>query len=144
MELLLKGLIAGFIIAMPIGPVSVLCFRRVLTGSVLVGLLTVFGAATADTLYGMVAALGITWITHLIQAHKGWLRVFAGVFLLIYGISMIRSHPKQKWKDENSGPSLQKAFLSAFVMMIVNPVVIFSFFGVFAWLDLSAHHPGVL
>ena len=145
MEIVLKGLIAGFIIAVPLGPVSVLCFRRVLTERLLVGLLTVLGAAAADTLYGLVAALGITAITHLIQEHRFWLRIFAGLFLLYFGVTMIRAHPADKENGaRGSDLSLTGAFLSAFGMMIVNPVVIFSFFGVFAWLDLSAHQAGFL
>lgn len=144
MDLLLKGLLAGFIVAMPSGPVSVLCFRRVLTGSLLIGLATVFGGAAADTIYGMIAALGLTAITHLIQAHKTWLRVIAGVFLLIFGVSMMLVKPAKRSDDDTSVSDLQKAFFSTFGLMMVNPVVIFSFFGVFGWLDLSAHHPGWL
>jgi threonine/homoserine/homoserine lactone efflux protein len=143
MDIALKGLIAGFIIAVPLGPVSVLCFRRVLTERLLVGLFTVLGAAAADTLYGMIAALGITAITHLIQEHRFWLRIFAGLFLLYFGITMIRTHPADNAAaDGGKRLSLAGAFLSAFGMMIVNPVVIFSFFGVFAWLDLSEHGAG--
>lgn len=144
MELFLKGLLAGFIVAMPSGPVSVLCFRRVLTGSLLVGLATVFGGASADTIYGMVAALGLTAITHLIQAHKAWLRIIAGVFLLVFGVSMVLTKPPAGKDDDETVSDVSKAFLSTFGMMMVNPVVVFSFFGVFGWLDLSAHHPGVV
>jgi len=143
MEIVLKGLIAGFIIAVPLGPVSVLCFRRVLTESLLVGLCTVFGAAAADTLYGLIAALGITAITHQIAEHRFWIRIFAGLFLLYFGVSMIRAHPAVKGEqDSDRKLGLMGAFWSAFGLMIVNPVVIFSFFGVFAWLDLSAHQAG--
>lgn len=142
MELFLKGLIAGFIIAVPMGPVSVLCFRRVLTGSLLVGLFTVFGAAAADMLYGLIVALGITFITHFIEAHKFWLRIFAGGFLLYFGLTMIRAHPDSVKGEGSSKLGVGKAFLSAFGLMIVNPVVVFSFFGVFSALELSAQHPG--
>lgn len=145
MELFLKGLIAGFIVAMPSGPVSVLIFRRVLTGSLLVGLATVFGGAAADTVYGMVAALGISAITHLISAHRTWLRLFAGVFLLVFGVIMLRSHAgSDSTEEETTARDVHRAFLATFGMMMVNPVVIFSYFGVFGWLDLSAHHPGWL
>jgi threonine/homoserine/homoserine lactone efflux protein len=143
-ELFLKGLVAGFIVAMPSGPVSVLCFRRVLTGTLLIGLVTVFGGAAADTIYGMVAALGITAITHLIETHKFWLREVAGLFLLIFGISMIRAKIVDRPGDDTSAASLHKAFFSTFGLMMVNPVVIFSFFAVLGWLGLTVHHPGAV
>jgi len=60
MEIFLQGCVVGFIIASPIGPVGVLCIRRTLTEGRLVGLVTVFGAATADALYGLIAGLGLT------------------------------------------------------------------------------------
>jgi threonine/homoserine/homoserine lactone efflux protein len=144
-ELFLKGLLAGFIIAVPLGPVSVLCFRRVLVENRIIGLFTVFGAAAADMIYGLVAALGITAIMHLILSHREALHVFGGVFLLVFGLYMIRSHPNEKEGKQGDDPhTLGSAFLSAFGLMIANPVIVISFLGVLAALDLSAHHAGVL
>lgn len=137
MPLLLKGLIAGFIIAMPLGPVSVLCFRRVLTERRLVGLATVFGAATADMMYGLVAALGVSAVTRLIYRHLEALHIFGGLILFGLGAAMIRTHAQENGRDSASVQTLTGAYLSSFLLMIANPVIVISFFGVFAVLDIG-------
>ena len=138
MELFLKGIAGGFIIAVPLGPVSLLCFRRVLTGSRLAGLVTVLGAAAADTLYGLIAALGLHAVTHALLTHRAPLRIGGGLFLLYIGLSMLRSHPENPESDPAATNSLPGAFFSAFILMLANPTVILSFLAVFAAIDLAA------
>lgn len=140
MGFLFKGLIAGFIIAMPLGPVSVLCFRRVLTQSRLVGIATVLGAATADTIFGLMAALGITAIMHLILKHQELLHIGGGVMLLGLGVIMMMSHPSNTDRGDDSAQTVAHAYLSAFLLMIANPVVVISFLAVFAVLDIHNAH----
>jgi threonine/homoserine/homoserine lactone efflux protein len=138
MDLFLKGIAGGFIIALPLGPVSLLCFRRVLTGSRMSGLVTVLGAAAADTIYGLIAALGLHAVTHALLAHRAPLRIGGGLFLLYLGISMLRSHPDNPGSDPTAASSLPGAFFSAFLLMLANPTVILSFLAVFAAIDLAA------
>ena len=57
--LVLRGLIIGFSIAAPVGPIGVLCIRRTLADGRLYGLVSGLGAATADALYGCVAGFGV-------------------------------------------------------------------------------------
>jgi threonine/homoserine/homoserine lactone efflux protein len=49
-ELLLKGLLIGFSIAAPVGPIGVLCIRRTLADGRVAGLVSGLGAATADAI----------------------------------------------------------------------------------------------
>jgi threonine/homoserine/homoserine lactone efflux protein len=135
-EILLKGIAAGFIVAVPLGPVGILCFRRVLTGPRLVGLMTVAGAGLADAIYGTAAAFGLTAISRALLTHREGLRGAGGVLLIILGARMIRAQTPEE-QQENSLRSLPSAFLSAFFLMIANPSVIVSFLAVFAVLDLG-------
>ena len=59
-ELLIRGLLAGLIIAAPVGPVNVLCISRTLSKGRRSGLVSGLGAAAADTFYGSIAGFGIT------------------------------------------------------------------------------------
>ena len=54
-----KGFIIGISIAAPVGPIGVLCIQRTLTGGYIHGLVTGLGAATADAVYGFIAAFGL-------------------------------------------------------------------------------------
>jgi len=90
---LLKGLLIGFSIAAPVGPIGVLCIRRTLAEGRLVGLVTGLGAATADAFYGFVAAFGLTFISTFLVSQQVWLRAIGGVFLLYLGIRTFLSRP---------------------------------------------------
>ncbi|HEX6541613.1 MAG TPA: LysE family transporter, partial [Ktedonobacterales bacterium] len=80
-----KGLLLGFAIAAPVGPIGVLCIRRSLAEGWLTGFLTGMGAATADGFYGGVAAFGLTAISGVLVAQQGIIRVVGGVLLCYLG-----------------------------------------------------------
>ena len=48
----LKGIAIGFFMAIPIGPIGIMCIRKTLTEGRLSGLIIGLGAATADLFYG--------------------------------------------------------------------------------------------
>ncbi len=59
----LKGIVVGAVIAVPVGPVGILCLRRTIFDGRLSGLVSGLGAATADALFGAIAAFGITFVS---------------------------------------------------------------------------------
>jgi len=61
MGLFLEGIIIGLAIAAPVGPIGVLCIRRTLADGRASGFVSGLGAATADAVYGAVAAFGLTF-----------------------------------------------------------------------------------
>ena len=63
----LRGLIIGFSIAAPVGPIGVLCIHRTLMKGRISGLISGFGAATADAIYGCIAAFGLTFISSFLN-----------------------------------------------------------------------------
>jgi threonine/homoserine/homoserine lactone efflux protein len=137
----LQGWVVGFIIASPLGPVGVLCIRRTLTESRLVGLFSVLGAATADAFYGLVAGLGLTAVSHALMAHRTPLRLSAGLFLLILGVRMLRAGSPDTSKPASKTRTLPAAFFSTLFLMLANPFIVLSFLAVFAALGL--HETGI-
>ena len=86
LQLFLKGLILGFAIAAPVGPIGVLCIRRSLADGQLSGFATGLGAATADALYGCVAAFGLTAVSGFLVKQQFWLGLIGGIFLCYLGM----------------------------------------------------------
>ncbi|MDQ5812970.1 MAG: LysE family translocator, partial [Actinomycetota bacterium] len=72
--LFLQGIIIGFAIAAPVGPIGVLCIRRTLAEGRASGFVSGLGAATADAVYGAIAAFGLTLITDFLLGGASWLR----------------------------------------------------------------------
>ncbi len=91
MELFRQGLLFGLAIAAPVGPIGVLTIRRTLVGGMLFGLLSGLGAATADAVYGSVAALGLTAVSAFLIQHQPTLQLIGGLFLLYLGIQTLRA-----------------------------------------------------
>ncbi len=85
-----RGLIIGFSIAAPVGPIGVLCIRRTLAEGRLAGFLSGMGAASADMFYGAIAAFGLTAAQDLLIGQSIWLRIIGGTFLLYLGIKTFR------------------------------------------------------
>lgn len=133
----LSGIIIGFSIAAPVGPIGVLCIRRTLAEGRLNGLISGLGAATADACYGCIAAFGLTAITDLLIQQQLWLRLVGGAFLLFLGIRTILSKPSEKPpSDKRTG--LLSAYGSTFFLTITNPVTILSFAAIFAGIGLGS------
>ncbi len=130
-DLFLKGLVLGFSIAAPVGPIGVLCIRRTLAGGPLRGFVTGLGTATADALYGLVAALGFTAAAAVLVDHQALLRLAGGLFLCYLGWVAFRTPPALQAPASHSG-ALLGDYATAFVLTLTNPLTILSFAAVFA------------
>lgn len=137
MELFFKGLILGFSIAAPVGPIGILCIRRTLEFGRLSGLFSGLGAAFADGIFAVIAAFGLTFITDYLMAGQFWLQFAGGVFLLYLGFKMMVAEPLPPSQNV-SHTNLVSDFISTFFLTITNPLSILSFLAVFAALGLAS------
>jgi len=135
-DLFLRGLIIGFSIAAPVGPIGVLCIRRTLTEGRASGFLSGLGAATADALYGCVAGFGLTVISGFLIDQRFWIQLIGGIFLLALGIKTLRSVPAER-AAAASGSGLAASYGSTLLLTLTNPMTILSFAGIFAALGVA-------
>lgn len=131
-----KGLIIGFSIAAPVGPIGVLCIKRTLSSGRVIGLLSGMGAATADALYGCIAAFGLTFISNFLLQQQIGLHLIGGAFLCYLGIKTIISRPLNSPNQPNQN-SLLRAYGSTFFLTLTNPLTILSFAAIFAGFGLA-------
>lgn len=135
-HLLLKGIILGFSIAAPVGPIGILCIRKTLQFGRLSGLFSGLGAAVADSIYGVIAAFGLSLVSNFLLAGQFWLRLIGGAFLIYLGVKTFLAKPTVK-EREVSHKTLTKDFISTFFLTITNPMTIISYLAVFAGLGIS-------
>ncbi len=128
----LKGIAVGIVIAVPVGPVGVLCVRRTIFEGRLFGFLSGLGAASADTLFGIIAGFGLTVIADLLLDYQNWLRAAGGLFLLYLGTTALLKRVQRAEPLEKNAENLIGAYASTFVLTITNPVTILAFLGIFA------------
>lgn len=136
-ELFARGLLIGFAIAAPVGPIGMLVIRRTLTEGRLLGLLTGLGAAVADALYGCVGAFGLTFITSFLVGYSLWTKLIGGAFLCYLGFATFWSEPKENGAGPVSKVRFAGAFFSTMLLTLANPATILSFMAVFAGLGLG-------
>jgi threonine/homoserine/homoserine lactone efflux protein len=135
-QFFLKGVVLGFAIAAPVGPIGVLCIRRSLADGQLAGLATGLGAATADALYGCVAAFGLTAVSDYLVKQGFWLGLVGGLFLCYLGVRTFLTKTSETPAVANRR-GLASAYLSTFLLTVTNPITILSFVAVFAGLGLA-------
>lgn len=135
-ELIIKGIITGFLLSMMIGPVFFVILETSIRRGVRAALAFDMGVLISDLLYIMIAYIFFSEVQDLTSGkNNGVVKVLGGVLLLIYGaISFFKKPAKQK-KDEsgnNVNNSKDYLFLSlkGFILNMANPMVIFYWFSV--------------
>ncbi len=137
LELLIRGLIAGLIIAAPVGPVNVLCMHRTLLNGWRAGVISGLGAASADGIYGAIAGFSISFIINFLERELFWIRLIGGILLIAIGVWYFFKNPGQFNSKEESGSASD--FRSTFFLTLTNPTTVLSFLAVLAALGMAQH-----
>ncbi|MHC4221378.1 MAG: LysE family translocator [Planctomycetota bacterium] len=137
----IRGLIIGFMIAAPVGPIGVLCIQRTLTKGKLCGLISGLGAATADTIYGTIAALGMTFISTFLLEHQVALRLVGALFLCGLGVRTILLKAAKK-PAPITGMGLAANYITIFFLTLMNPMTVLAFVAIFAGLGITGSDNG--
>jgi threonine/homoserine/homoserine lactone efflux protein len=136
MNVFIKGVVMGFSIAAPVGPIGLLCIRRSLMQGRLYGFVSGLGAAAADAMYGCIAAFGLTLIANFLLNHLALIRFFGGIFLCYLGWNIYASRPAEADAGlERNG--LIGSFVSTMALTLTNPMTILSFGAIFAGLGIG-------
>ena len=137
--LVLQGLLIGIVVAVPVGPLGLLCINRALALGAICGLLSGLGVASADALAALIAALGISFVSGFFTAHQTLLRLAGGLFLCYLGWQIYKTKPK-----EQAVPSpmngLLHAYATTFFLTFSNPVTILSFVAIYAGWHVPSLH----
>jgi len=127
-----KGIFVGFLIAAPVGPVGILCAQRTLQIGLLAGLVSGLGAAIADTIFGAVAAFGLTFIAQYLLENEALMRLIGGLLLVGIGVETMLKKPVRIQSDNlPKAHRYAASFFRTFMLTITNPITIMAFGPVF-------------
>lgn len=135
LDFIFKGLLIGIISSTPMGPVGILCIQRTLNKGRWYGFVTGIGAAISDTIYALIVGLGMSFIMKPLQnpTYQLILQISGSVLLLLFGIYCFKSNPMKKMhQSSNTKGSIFHNGLTAFLVTISNPLIIFLFMATFA------------
>jgi threonine/homoserine/homoserine lactone efflux protein len=134
---LIRGIVIGFAIAAPVGPIGLICIRRTLAEGRWAGFIAGLGAASADAIYGAVAALGLTAVTSTLLDYQSWLQFGGGVFLICLGMATLRFRPPSDVADEGAPQKVVRGYVETLALTLANPMTILSFVSILASLDMG-------
>ncbi len=118
---IIQGILIGLVVAVPVGPLGLMCINRSLMLSALAGLASGLGVASADALAAGIAALGISLVSDFFIEQQFLL--IGGIFLCVLGYRIYRIEPAVKVPTiSNNG--LLGAYATTFFLTFSNPVTI--------------------
>ncbi len=135
--LAVRGFVLGFTIAAAVGPISLLVIRRTLAEGRIVGLASGLGVATADGIYGAIAAFGLGAVTQVLVDARPVLGLAGGAFLLWLAWTTARATPHDPASAPPRRGGLAGAYLSILGLTLTNPMTILSFAALFAGLGIA-------
>lgn len=121
----LTGLAFGLALAMPVGPIGLLCIRRSLEDGFATGFATGLGAAVADAGYGAIAAFGLTAVSAFLLSWQDVLALVGGALLLWLGLASWRTPPAAAAAVRARRPLA--AFAQTAVLTAGNPQTVLTF-----------------
>jgi threonine/homoserine/homoserine lactone efflux protein len=136
-QLLLGGFIVGLMIAVPVGPVNILCSHRTIASGWKSGVISGLGAAAADMLYGGVAGFSITLVVQFLVREQFWIRLFGGILLVVIGASYFFKRPGPLNAQRHDRGSAYSDVRSTFLLTLTNPTTVLSFLALLAALGLG-------
>lgn len=134
----------GLAIAMPVGPIALICMQQALMRGFGAGLAAGVGVALADASYGAIAAFGLTAVTNILVNMQTPFRLLG--LLAMAGLAW------RIWRDADTPKHLPPSPRSSaattaqmFVLTLANPMTILTFLALFvgAGVDLAGYQYSV-
>lgn len=138
-----RGMLIGLSVAAPVGPMALLCIRRTLAHGRATGFVSGVGVATADAIYGAVAAFGLTSISSFLIDVQDAVRLGGGLFLCYLSWSIARSRAAEVVASTDADATdYAGAFVSTLGLTLTNPATILSFAAIFSGFGVAADGAG--
>ncbi|HEX2936201.1 MAG TPA: LysE family transporter [Bacteroidales bacterium] len=127
----------GLLVSIPPGPVGAMCIKRTINRGIRSGVVTGIGAASADTLYAIIAGLGVGYVINFIEQERYWIQLVGAAIILIIAIKLFYTNPAVEFRNNRTKKTnLFEEFVSVFFITLSNPLVVFIFIALFAGFNL--------
>ncbi len=128
---ILKGIIMGLMVSIPLGPVGIIIIRRSLNRGWVSGFVSGLGAASADLIYAIFAATGFSIVLRLAETHIQTLQIITFGIIIIIGYAISQKSIKKLKNERSKSSNLFSDFFSIFLLTFSNPLVIGVFLAFF-------------
>ena len=123
----LQGLIAGYGIAIPVGPIGILIIELGIRRGFRIAFCGGLGAASADLIYATVAALAGTFLVSILTPISSTIRTFSAFALIAIGLWLFYQGRKAKRSEEirsQDSSSGLSTYGLIFGLTLLNPITV--------------------
>jgi threonine/homoserine/homoserine lactone efflux protein len=136
--LMIKGIITGLLVSVPLGPIGILVIQRTLNKGRMSGFVSGLGATAADTIFALIAGLGLSIIINFIRDRQVFFQIAGGLFVIYIGLRIFYTNPVKTLKLQRMNKTmLSQDFVSVFLLTISNPMAIFIFLAIMAAINIG-------
>ena len=135
-ELIIKGIVTGFILTIMIGPVFFVLLETSIRKGVRAAIAFDLGVLLSDVFYILIAYVFYSEVSAILSGEKqDVMKLAGGILFIIYGATTFFKKPKEvKVNEEGNTLQSPKDFillgLKGFLLNFANPLVIFYWFSV--------------
>jgi threonine/homoserine/homoserine lactone efflux protein len=132
LELIVKGIMIGFLVSAPMGPTGVLCLQRTLSKGRWYGFFTGIGAMLSDVIYAIVSCLGLGVVTAFIETNQIWLQWAGSIGLGIFGLYTFGYNPVHTMKKQREKKiSYTYDLITGFLITFSNALIVLLYIGLY-------------
>jgi len=136
-DLFIKGLITGFLISLPIGPLGVLVIQRTANFNFKAGFSSGLGVATTDTIWALLAGFSVSFIISFLETYQLYIQIIGAVLLFLLGLNIFFSHPKTAAKRmKRRGTKSFEMYITGVGLSFSNPLTVLAYIAIFAGLHI--------
>jgi threonine/homoserine/homoserine lactone efflux protein len=133
LEIVIKGILIGLCISVPLGPIGMLCIQRTFNRGAKYGMITGLGATLSDLIYTIITLFFLSFVIDFIEIHKFVIQLTGSILVGIFGYYIFKNNPMTQPKpNEPKSHSLLGDFVSAFGLTFSNPLILFVLIALFA------------
>jgi len=132
-ELLFKGLLTGFLVSLPIGPMAVLVIQRTVNRNLKSGIFTGLGVSFTDSIWIILAGFSISYIITFLETYQLYIQIIGAILLFLLGLNIFFSHPLKSLKEfKRKGTNLFQSFITGMVIAFSNPLTVLAYIAILA------------
>ena len=135
----LKALLAGFLLAIPAGPILVMVIQRTLCHGRRAGAMVGLGAAVGDAIFAAVGLLTITLVQQLVEDYRAWMLLLGAVLIGLIGIGILRRKVSVELPPDRQDLSGWSLALQALGSTLSNPGALAAALALLSVLKVDAH-----
>jgi len=133
LEIIIKGVLIGLCISVPLGPIGMLTIQRTLNRGQKHGVATGLGATTSDLIYTIITLFFLSFVLDFIEDHRFIIELVGSLVVAFFGWYIFQTNPATQPKpNETIKHSLLGDFVTSFGLTFSNPLVLFVLIALFA------------